>query len=101
MRRSNSRTFALIRAIRVSLFLLKSQKFTWPKPSGAVMDFTNKLVVITGVGRAGQVGEALALGFAQRGATLALLDLQLEQVEARADDLRKAGYTVSAHAANL
>lgn len=65
------------------------------------MDFTNKLVVITGVGRAGQVGEALALGFAQRGATLALLDLQLEQVEARADDLRKAGHTVSAHAANL
>ena len=65
------------------------------------MDFTNKLVVITGVGRAGQVGEALALGFAQRGATLALLDLQLEQVEARADDLRKAGYTVTAHAANL
>lgn len=65
------------------------------------MDFTNKLVVITGVGRAGQVGEALALGFAQRGATLALLDLQREQVEARADDLRKAGHTVSAHAANL
>ena len=65
------------------------------------MDFTNKLVVITGVGRAGQVGEALALGFAHRGATLALLDLQLEQVEARAADLRKAGYSVSAHAANL
>lgn len=65
------------------------------------MDFDNKLVVITGVGRVGQVGEALALGFAQRGATLALLDLQLEQVEARADDLRKVGYDVSAHAANL
>lgn len=65
------------------------------------MDFTNKLVVITGVGRAGQVGEALALGFAQRGATLALLDLQLEQVEERARTLRDAGYTVSAHAANL
>lgn len=65
------------------------------------MDFTNKLVVITGVGRAGQVGEALALGFAQRGATLALLDLQLEQVEERAKTLRDAGYTVSAHAANL
>lgn len=65
------------------------------------MDFTNKLVVITGVGRAGQVGEALALGFAQRGATLALLDLQLEQVEERAKTLRDAGYTVTAHAANL
>lgn len=65
------------------------------------MDFTNKLVVITGVGRAGQVGEALALGFAQRGATLALLDLQQAEVDARAATLREAGYTVSAHAANL
>lgn len=65
------------------------------------MDFANKLVVITGVGRTGQVGEALALGFAQRGATLALLDLQQSDVDARAVSLRDAGYTVSAHAANL
>jgi len=65
------------------------------------MDFTGKLVVITGVGRAGQVGEALALGFAQRGATLALLDLQQSEVDARAATLREAGYAISAHAANL
>ena len=65
------------------------------------MDFTGKLVVITGVGRAGQVGEAVALGFAQRGATLALLDLQQTEVEARAAALRSAGYTVSTHVANL
>lgn len=65
------------------------------------MNFANKLVVITGVGRAGQVGEALALGFAQRGATLALLDRQQAQVDARAAALRDAGYTVSAHAADL
>ncbi len=64
-------------------------------------EFANKLVVITGVGRAGQVGEALALGFAKRGATLALLDLTLAEVEARAATLRALGYTVSAHAANL
>ncbi|MES2522853.1 MAG: SDR family oxidoreductase [Gemmatimonadota bacterium] len=65
------------------------------------MDFTDKLVVITGVGRAGQVGEALALSFAQRGATLALLDLKQSDVDARAEALRESGFTVSAHAADL
>lgn len=64
-------------------------------------DFTGQLVVITGVGRTGQVGEALALGFAQRGATLALLDREREEVQARADALRALGYVASAHAANL
>ncbi len=65
------------------------------------LDFTNRLVVITGVGRAGQVGESIALGFAQRGATLALLDLQSAEVEARAATLTAMGYEVTAHAANL
>ena len=65
------------------------------------LDFTNKLVVITGVGRAGQVGEALALGFAQRGATLALLDLDATEVAARASTLTAQGFNASAHAGNL
>jgi 3-oxoacyl-[acyl-carrier protein] reductase len=65
------------------------------------IDFTNQLVVITGVGREGQVGEALARAFAERGATLALLDLVQDQVDARADALRAAGFTATAHAANL
>jgi 3-oxoacyl-[acyl-carrier protein] reductase len=66
------------------------------------LDFAGQLVVITGVGRAGQVGEAIALGFAQRGASLALLDLSLDQVTARAEALASAGFAnVSAHAANL
>ena len=64
-------------------------------------DFANRLVVITGVGRQGQVGEALALGFAQRGASLALLDRDQAQVEARAAELTAQGYTATAHAANL
>ena len=63
--------------------------------------FANRLVVITGVGRAGQVGEALALGFAQRGASLALLDRDQAQVEARAAELTAQGYKATAHAANL
>jgi NAD(P)-dependent dehydrogenase (short-subunit alcohol dehydrogenase family) len=65
------------------------------------LDFTNKLVVITGAGRAGQVGEALALGFAQRGATLALLDIDATEVNARASTLTAQGFTASAHAGNL
>ncbi len=70
-------------------------------PDPIAFDFAGKLVVITGVGRAGQVGEALALSFAKRGATLALLDRSLPEVQARAEDLRERGYMVTAHAANL
>ena len=65
------------------------------------LDFSNRLIVITGVGRAGQVGEAIALGFAQRGATLALLDVQPAEVQARAAALTAQGFTASAHTANL
>jgi meso-butanediol dehydrogenase / (S,S)-butanediol dehydrogenase / diacetyl reductase len=57
-----------------------------------MMDFANKLVVITGVGRSGQ---------AERGATLALMDLQSAEVEARAAALVSAGYTATPHVANL
>lgn len=65
------------------------------------MDFKNKLVVITGVGRAGQAGEIIAKTFAERGATLALMDLQQAEVDARAATLSAAGHNVSAHTANL
>ena len=37
------------------------------------LDFSGKLIVITGVGRAGQVGEAVALAFAQRRAQVAMV----------------------------
>ena len=65
------------------------------------LDYTDRLIVITGVGRAGQVGEAIALGFAQRGATLALLDVQPTEVEARAATLTAQGFRATAHVANL
>ncbi|MEP6764729.1 MAG: SDR family oxidoreductase [Gemmatimonadaceae bacterium] len=65
------------------------------------MQFSNKLIVITGVGRAGQAGEILAKTFAERGATVALMDLQQTEVEARAATLKALGYSVTAHAANL
>ncbi|MDQ8161583.1 MAG: SDR family oxidoreductase [Gemmatimonadota bacterium] len=65
------------------------------------LDFSGKLIVITGVGRAGQIGEAVALAFAQRGATLALLDVQQTEVEARAAALTAQGFVATAHVANL
>lgn len=74
---------------------------TTTTPVHGSLDFHGKLVVITGVGRAGQVGEAIALRFAERGATLALLDLQATEVEARAKSLTDQGFTASAHAGNL
>lgn len=65
------------------------------------MDFKNKLVVITGVGRAGQAGEIVARTFAERGATLALLGREQVEAEARATDLVNAGFAATAHAADL
>jgi NAD(P)-dependent dehydrogenase (short-subunit alcohol dehydrogenase family) len=65
------------------------------------MDFSSKLVVITGIGRAGQLGEAVALSFAQQGATLAVVDRLEEEAQARAADLVSAGFAASAYAADL
>ena len=65
------------------------------------MRYEKKTVVITGVGREGQVGEAIAQAFAREGATLALVDLAAEQVERRATAIRTAGGRADAHAGDL
>jgi NAD(P)-dependent dehydrogenase (short-subunit alcohol dehydrogenase family) len=59
------------------------------------------LVVITGVGREGQVGEAVAAAFAAQGATLALLDVEAGQVEARAATLRSSGASATGYSVDL
>lgn len=66
-------------------------------------EYKGHVVAVTGVGRAGQVGEAIAAHFADAGASLALLDLDREQLVARADELRERHphTTISAHACNL
>jgi NAD(P)-dependent dehydrogenase (short-subunit alcohol dehydrogenase family) len=53
------------------------------------MDFANKTVVITGA--TGGMGRALCRRFGQAGAKIALLDLQLEPLEAFARELDDAG----------
>lgn len=59
------------------------------------------LAILTGVGREGQVGEAVALAFARRGDRLALVDRDPAGVAARAEALRATGAQVSAHACDL
>ena len=66
-------------------------------PTGA---WTDRLVVLTGVGRAGQAGEALAAAFAREGAELALLDRDSGVVE-RAAELSRTGARARAIVADL
>jgi NAD(P)-dependent dehydrogenase (short-subunit alcohol dehydrogenase family) len=63
--------------------------------------FHGRLAVITGVGRIGQVGVAVARAFADQGAALALLDRTPGEVGARAAEFRAEGIQVSAHACDL
>lgn len=60
-----------------------------------------RIVVITGVGRSGQVGEAVAGAFASLGARCVLLDRTPGDVAARAAELQARGATASAHACDL
>jgi len=60
-----------------------------------------KTVVITGVGRPGQVGEAVAHAFSSRGAHIVALDRTAEHVNARVADLRATGRSAEAHACDL
>lgn len=62
--------------------------------------FHDRLVVITGVGRAGQAGEAIAAAFARDGAELALLDRDAGVVE-RAKELARGGARVRGIVADL
>lgn len=59
------------------------------------------LALITGVGRAGQVGETVAQTFAERGSRVVLVSRRAEEVEARAAALRVAGFGAAAYACDL
>lgn len=65
------------------------------------MRFSSMTVVITGVGREGQVGEAIAQAFAAEGATLALLDRTADAVQARALALVNSGARAMGYACDL
>lgn len=65
------------------------------------MSMHGRLVVITGIGREGQVGEAVAAAFAADGATLALIDVDGAQAAARAATLRASGAAAQGYAVDL
>lgn len=63
--------------------------------------FDGQLAVVTGVGRAGQVGEVVAREFARRGASVAVIGRLAAQAEERAEALRGEGLAVTAHWCDL
>lgn len=63
--------------------------------------FDGRVAVVTGVGRAGQLGEAVAREFARRGARVAIIDRNAADAEARAVELRGEGYAVTAYGCDL
>ena len=68
-------------------------------PLGTLFD--GRCVVVTGVGRAGQVGEAVALEFARRGAAVAIIDRVLANAEPIAAAMRAEGLEVTAYGCDL
>ena len=67
----------------------------------ATSRFDGKIVVVTGAGRAGQVGEAVAKGFARRGAAVAVIDRDGASAETLAATMRADGLAVSAYGCDL
>lgn len=63
------------------------------------IDFTNKVVVITGAG--GIICGTMAKAFAQAGAKVAALDLNEEAVQKLADEITAEGFTCKAYKANV
>jgi NAD(P)-dependent dehydrogenase (short-subunit alcohol dehydrogenase family) len=58
-------------------------------------------VVVTGVGKAGQVGESIAAAFASDGAVVSLIARSIADATARAAELRAKGHTVHPFACDL
>ena len=63
------------------------------------IDFTNKVVVVTGAG--GLICGAMARAFAQSGAKVAALDLNEVAVKNLADELKTEGFTCEGYKANV
>ncbi|MEP6989429.1 MAG: SDR family oxidoreductase, partial [bacterium] len=65
------------------------------------MDYAGRSVVLTGVGREGQVGEAVAAAFAERGARVFLVSRQEADARERADALLARGRRAAGLGADL
>src|SRR5919108_2976099 len=65
------------------------------------MRMENKIVLVTGIGREGQVGEAVATALADAGATILAVDVIREAAEARTSALRNRGARADPYACDL
>ncbi len=73
-----------------------------PQPApNAMEELRGSVVIITGVGRRGQVGEVVATTFAKQGATLVLVDRDKDTVNERASDLASHGTMIHPFACDL
>jgi len=59
-----------------------------------VVTFEKKVVLVTGVGRPGQIGHAVAGAFGRAGASLVIADREPQLVKERAGELEKSGVPV-------
>jgi len=64
-------------------------------------DFKDQTAIITGVGRVGQIGHAVAEGFARAGARLIICDVNAVSVATRAKEFTAKGYQVRPAAGDL
>ncbi|HEX5632053.1 MAG TPA: SDR family NAD(P)-dependent oxidoreductase, partial [Gemmatimonadales bacterium] len=64
-------------------------------------DFRDKVVIVTGVGRVGQIGHAAASAFGAAGARLVLCDLNAVAVAERAREFEAAGIAARPAAGDL
>jgi NAD(P)-dependent dehydrogenase (short-subunit alcohol dehydrogenase family) len=67
----------------------------------ADIDFSGKVVVVTGVGRTGQIGHAVATRFGRAGARLVLADVNAVAVATRAREFERQGMQVCPAAGDL
>lgn len=72
-----------------------------PPAHGIGTELHGATVVITGAGRAGQVGEVVASTFAQRGARVVLVDRTRANVDERAQAIRAMGLDALPYACDL
>ena len=63
--------------------------------------FSGATVLLTGVGADGQVGQVVARSFAETGASLVLVDRTQEHVDARVEELTRAGYAAAGYSCDL
>ena len=64
-------------------------------------EFRGKVALVTGVGRVGQIGQAVARGLGGAGAQLVIVDLNALALQDRARELAATGVAVRAVAGDL